>query len=40
MERLQSDFKNLKAPKDLKDLRDLKVLSPRGYLLVSANLKP
>ncbi len=34
MERLQSDFK------DIKDFRDLKVLSPRGYLLVSANLKP
>lgn len=34
MERLQS---NLKDPKDL---RDLKVLSPCGYLLVSANLKP
>lgn len=31
MERLQSN---------LKDPKDLKVLSPRGYLLVSANLKP
>lgn len=31
MERLQSD---------LKDPKDLKVLSPCGYLLVSANLKP
>lgn len=34
MERLQSDLK------DLKNFKDLKVLSPRGYLLVSANLKP
>lgn len=34
MERPQS---NLKDPKDLKDLKDL---SPRVYLLVSANLKP
>lgn len=34
MERLQSNLK------DLKDFRDLKALSPRGYLLVSANLKP